>query len=113
MKLLYRKSIAVVLGCLICQAAWAGGMPKVKPEKVGLSSERLERLTHAMQKGVEAGHFSGTVAAIARKGKDKGKWSAKGKEGDKAKWSGKGKKKVAAATKMKNLKGVWVVDDDY
>ena len=45
------------------------GMSKVKPEKVGLSSKRLERLTHAMQKGVEAGHFSGAVAAITRKGK--------------------------------------------
>jgi CubicO group peptidase (beta-lactamase class C family) len=44
-------------------------MPVVAPEDVGLSSERLERLTHAMQKGVKAGHFPGAVAAIARKGK--------------------------------------------
>lgn len=69
MKLLHLKSIAVLLSCLIYQAAWAGGMPVVAPEEVGLSSERLERLTHAMQKGVEDGHFPGAVTAIARKGK--------------------------------------------
>jgi CubicO group peptidase (beta-lactamase class C family) len=69
MELLCRKSIAILLSCLICLSAWAGGMPVVAPEEVGLSSERLERLTRAMEKGVEAGHFPGAVAAIARKGK--------------------------------------------
>ncbi len=69
MEVLCRKSIAILLSCLICLPAWAGGMPVVAPEEVGLSSERLERLTGAMEKGVEAGHFTGAVAAIARKGK--------------------------------------------
>jgi CubicO group peptidase (beta-lactamase class C family) len=68
-ELLCRKSIAILLSCLICMSAWAGGMPVVAPEEVGLSSERLDRLTRAMEKGVEAGHFAGAVAAIARKGK--------------------------------------------
>ncbi len=69
MKLSYLKSIAVLLSCLIYQSAWAGGMPVVAPEEVGLSSERLDRLTRAMQKGVKDGHFPGAVTAIARKGK--------------------------------------------
>lgn len=69
MEVLCRKSVAVLLSFLVCMSAWAGGMPVVTPEEVGLSSERLERLTGAMEKGVEAGHFTGAVAAIARKGK--------------------------------------------
>ena len=62
MKPLYRKLVASLLSCLVCLSAWAGGMPVVAPEEVGLSSERLERLTRAMEKGVEAGHFPGAVA---------------------------------------------------
>ena len=69
MQMICRKSIAFLLSCVICLSASAGGMPVVAPEEVGLSSERLERLTRAMEKGVEVGHLPGAVAAIARKGK--------------------------------------------
>ena len=40
----------------------------VKPEKVGLSSERLEYLTSTLQKYVDDGQLSGAVALIARRG---------------------------------------------
>ncbi|MHA2201941.1 MAG: serine hydrolase domain-containing protein [Candidatus Thorarchaeota archaeon] len=69
MKPMNRKLVATLLSFLICLCAWSEGMPVVAPEEVGLSSERLERLTRAMEKGVEAEHFPGAVAAIARKGK--------------------------------------------
>jgi CubicO group peptidase (beta-lactamase class C family) len=41
----------------------------VKPESVGLSSARLERLAQAIQQDVTAGRMPGAVVAIARKGK--------------------------------------------
>ncbi len=44
-------------------------MQIVKPESVGLSSARLERLAEAMQGYVERGTFAGVVTLIARKGK--------------------------------------------
>jgi CubicO group peptidase (beta-lactamase class C family) len=41
----------------------------VKPESVGFSSERLERLHALMQKEVDQKHFSGIVTLLARHGK--------------------------------------------
>src|ERR1039458_10140906 len=41
----------------------------VKPESVGFSSERLERLHALMQKEVDQKYFSGIVTLLARHGK--------------------------------------------
>src|SRR5271157_971629 len=41
----------------------------VKPESVGFSSERLERLHALMQQEVDQKHFSGIVTLLARHGK--------------------------------------------
>lgn len=68
MKPFSRNVVSILLG-LTCLAAWGNGMPSVEPEAVGFSSERLDRLTGAMRKHLEEGHFTGAVAAIARKGK--------------------------------------------
>jgi CubicO group peptidase (beta-lactamase class C family) len=46
----------------------AGQLPVAKPADVGLSAERLERLTRAMQEYVDQGRVAGVVALIARKG---------------------------------------------
>jgi CubicO group peptidase (beta-lactamase class C family) len=48
---------------------WAEDFPRADPEDVGLSSDRLERFSAAMEKGIAAGHFPGAVAAVARNGK--------------------------------------------
>jgi CubicO group peptidase (beta-lactamase class C family) len=69
MKLLSRVSVAILTVCLMFTPAWAGDIPKADPEAVGLSSERLERFSAEMERGVEAGHFPGAVAAVARNGK--------------------------------------------
>src|SRR5438094_6685906 len=48
----------------------AQGLPKAsRPEEVGLSSERLKRLTAAFQEEVEKGKLPGAVIIIARQGK--------------------------------------------
>ena len=46
----------------------AGQLPVAKPAEVGLSAERLERLTRAMQEYVDQGKVAGLVTLIARKG---------------------------------------------
>jgi CubicO group peptidase (beta-lactamase class C family) len=69
MKLLSRNSVAILSIFLMATSAWAEDIPTADPEDVGLSSERLERFSAEMEKGVAAGHFPGAVAAIARNGR--------------------------------------------
>jgi CubicO group peptidase (beta-lactamase class C family) len=47
----------------------ADPLPAAKPETVGLSSVRLERLAQAIQQDVDHGRMPGAVVAIARRGK--------------------------------------------
>jgi CubicO group peptidase (beta-lactamase class C family) len=47
----------------------ADSLPTAKPETVGLSSARLERLAQAIKQDVDHGRMPGAVVAIARKGK--------------------------------------------
>jgi CubicO group peptidase (beta-lactamase class C family) len=49
--------------------ALAQPLPRVVPEVVGLSAERLERLTQAFQNDIEKGAIPGVVMAVARHGK--------------------------------------------
>lgn len=53
-------------------AAWAeddAGLARSKPERVGMSSERLKRIAPAMQKYIDKGLVPGTVTLVARRGK--------------------------------------------
>lgn len=59
----------LLASCLAVAPVGAAEMPMVDPKEVGLSSERLERFSAAMQKGIDADHFPGAVAAVARNGK--------------------------------------------
>jgi CubicO group peptidase (beta-lactamase class C family) len=54
-------SLAATLG--------AESLPRARPEAVGLSSERLGRLTTVLHKYVEDGKLPGGVALVARRGK--------------------------------------------
>jgi CubicO group peptidase (beta-lactamase class C family) len=47
----------------------AGGLPSTRPERVGMSSERLARIGPAMQHYIDQRLVAGTVTLIARKGK--------------------------------------------
>ena len=45
------------------------GLPTAKPEEVGVSSERLERLDRAMHAYVDRQEVAGVVSLVARRGK--------------------------------------------
>jgi CubicO group peptidase (beta-lactamase class C family) len=50
-------------------AAKKNELPTAKPEKVGMSSERLSALTSGMKSIVDQGRLAGAVTMVARKGK--------------------------------------------
>ena len=59
--------LAVLIG--VALPASAAELPKARPEIVGLSSARLERLSVVMQRYVDEGRLGGAVALVARGGK--------------------------------------------
>jgi CubicO group peptidase (beta-lactamase class C family) len=67
----FRNVISLSLcATFISISALAQGLPKAKtPEEVGLSSERLKRLTAVLQADVDKGVIPGAVVLIARNGK--------------------------------------------
>ena len=58
-----------LLAIIVSFGAIAAPLPEAKPEEVGVSSQRLERLTAAMQKIADSGELPGMVVMVARKGK--------------------------------------------
>ena len=62
-------ALVTLLGfVLFAPGVWAQGLPTAKPEQVGLSSERLERVSRVLRGEIEAGKIPGAVALVARKG---------------------------------------------
>ena len=54
---------------LLCAGlAWGQALETIRPEKVGMSPARLERLTGALQRYVDDGELAGAVALVARHG---------------------------------------------
>ena len=62
-------ALAAALLLLVPQALLAQGLTAAVPESVGMSSERLERLTAALQEYVDDDRLAGAVAIVARRGK--------------------------------------------
>jgi CubicO group peptidase (beta-lactamase class C family) len=54
---------------LVVSVAWAEPLPTAKPEQVGLSSSRLERVGQGFEAQIGRGRFPGAVVMIVRKGK--------------------------------------------
>ena len=52
-------SLAVVAG---------GGLPKTTPRAVGMSSERLAKIDHVIQRGISAGGYPGASVVVGRRG---------------------------------------------
>jgi len=63
------KSILSVAFLILCSAVSAQDLPVAKPESVGLSSERLERIAAAVQRDVDAKEVAGVVTLVVRHGK--------------------------------------------
>jgi CubicO group peptidase (beta-lactamase class C family) len=65
-----RKTNAAVFLCalVLSAAAFAQDLPISKPDTVGLSSERLERIGNAVQRGIDDKRIAGAVTLVARHG---------------------------------------------
>jgi len=63
------RALVLLLIVLLGPAAWAADLTVAKPEQVGLSSERLARITELIRTDVENGRLPGAVAVVARKGR--------------------------------------------
>ena len=73
--LMTASGLAAVLGVLLLtssariQGADVNDLPRAAPEEVGMSSERLQRVTALMQGHIDEERLAGTVTLIARHGK--------------------------------------------
>src|SRR5437868_491798 len=64
------RFLAASICMFVCSAAYADDpLPRARPEEVGLSSERLARISETLKADIEAGRIPGAVIAIARRGK--------------------------------------------
>ena len=68
-----KPSLLVILALLLAAGAWAPAaaqeLPSVRPERVGISSERLERIDAHMRQAVADGTMVGGLGLIARRGR--------------------------------------------
>src|ERR1700693_5199449 len=71
-----RAQMRRVLGsfaCIVCVVAtvptWAQSVTITKPEEVGLSAERLQRIGQVFNREIEQGKLPGAVVVVARKGR--------------------------------------------
>jgi CubicO group peptidase (beta-lactamase class C family) len=66
----YARLIGLLLlaGLVAGPILGAGPLPTVKPDAVGLSQERLDRIHAMVKKHIDAGEISGAVMLVARKG---------------------------------------------
>ena len=65
-QLLSRRGVAVVILALSLTAAT---VPNGKPEEVGFSSERLQRINETVQRYIDSGQITGAVTVVSRKGR--------------------------------------------
>ena len=64
-----RKLILVLLGFVAFRAlALAQDLPAAKPESVGLSSDRLERIAAAVERNIDDQRIAGAVSLVVRRG---------------------------------------------
>jgi len=64
-----RALFTLVSCCLLTESLIAQGLPRARPEEVGLSAAALERIAPTLQSYVDSGKFPGFLAVVARHGK--------------------------------------------
>src|SRR5215470_4563730 len=63
------RVLALLLTFVLVTPAFAVDLPTAKPEEVGMSSERLERLGQVLRADAEKGRIPGAVVLVARRGR--------------------------------------------
>ena len=61
--------LSVFVGMLLAAAGDAADLRTALPEEVGLSSDRLSKISTAMQRHIDRGDISGSVTLVARRGR--------------------------------------------
>ena len=64
-----RLALAAAIWLIAAVLLQAVSLPKAKPAEVGLSAERLDRLTRVMQEYIDTGRIAGMVTLVARDGR--------------------------------------------
>lgn len=64
-----RVLLVLLAGLLAVQPIHAQSVDGARPEDVGLSSERLQRVTAVMQRHIDEGNVAGVVTIVARRGR--------------------------------------------
>ena len=65
----WRLFTVLLLSASLVQAAGSDPVPTAKPEEVGLSSARLDRIAQVLRGDIDHGRMPGAVIAITRRGK--------------------------------------------
>src|SRR5437773_11277730 len=68
----WKRAGAACAGLLLVVLAWGLGaqpLPVAKPEQVGMSSQKLAKISQVLKKEADDGSFRGAVVMVARKGK--------------------------------------------
>jgi len=65
----HARSLVFAVALLLATAVRAAPLPEAEPDQVGMSAERLQRITTTFKKAIEAGDMPGVVIMIARGGK--------------------------------------------
>jgi CubicO group peptidase (beta-lactamase class C family) len=69
MRLILKSTAMFLLLFTLVVSASAAETPRAKPDDVGISAQRLQRIHELMQRHIAAGDFSGAVTLVARQGR--------------------------------------------
>src|SRR5947208_16221478 len=64
-----RALFTLVSCCLLTESVIAQGLPRARPEEVGLPATALERITTTLQSYEDSGQFPGPLTVVARHAK--------------------------------------------
>jgi CubicO group peptidase (beta-lactamase class C family) len=60
--------LSLLISAFALLAAEGGGLPVKTPKSVGMSSERLAKIDHVIQRGIKAGGYPGAAVVVGRRG---------------------------------------------
>src|SRR5215470_4119036 len=69
MRLIVKSTSMFLLFLTLVMTTSAAETPRAKPDDVGISAQRLQRIHELMQRHIDAGNISGSVTLVARNGR--------------------------------------------